>query len=294
MINPKQMKTLGLTLIILSTLGMLFSLTSIITIFAIKPGLQTATLGALDIFSATLETTNDGIGVIDSALYTSNSNLDVVYTSLETLGTTLMDVSTSLDTTATLVGDNFRNTIIETQVSLSSASSSAKIIDDTLGIIAKIPFIGADYKPEVPLHISLGNVADRLDELPDTLETMELNLSDSSGGLSDFAKDLSLLTENISNFSKDLTDAQDVLADYETTLVKAIDRTASLKQNLGKVFLGLSLFLSGMLLWLGVAQFTVLLQGLAFWRNDEKVVTLADLERENTQSTTHQVEKENS
>lgn len=278
--NPPRLRRFGRVLIVLASLGLLFSLVGAISIWIIRPRLQLGLGQTLDLFQATLTTTEDGILVLNSALENSHSNLDLIEGSLDELGTTMLNVSTSLDTSATLVGDDLRQTIIETQVALSSAADSAKFIDDTLAFIAALPFVGADYQPEAPLHIGLEQVASSLDEIPDSLETLEGNLSDTAAGLEAFSTDLATLSENMTAFSADLDDAQTTLQDYDSIVQQALEKLERLEDNLSKYLIFICIFLSGMLLWLGVAQVNVLLQGLAFVNNELQAVNPADLTRE--------------
>ena len=278
--NPPRLRKLGALLIIMAALGILFSLSGFLATWIIKPKAQRALLDSIQIFESTLKTTDTGIQVLDQSIDNAKSDIVTLQDSLDELGTTLNDVSTSLDTSATLIGDDLQLTVINTQVALSSAATSAKIIDDTLAFLAAIPLLGADYQPEVPLHISLEQVAEGLDDVPETLETLEGNLKATSSGLDSFSDDLSTISQDMDSFSSDLGEIQSTLDDYAAILEQALEKIDLLQERLpGNILLG-CIFLSGVLLWLGVAQASVLMQGLAL-RNDElEVVNLADLTRE--------------
>lgn len=278
--NPPRLQKLGLLLIILAGSGMVFSLVGITAAWIIRPNLQDGILDVIDILKGSLVTTDEGIQVLDQSIENAKSDVIILQDSLDELGTTLNDVSTSLETSAALIGNDLRLTVINTQIALSSAATSAKIIDDTLAFLAAIPIIGADYEPDVPLHISLEQIADDMDDVPDTLVTLEGNLNDTSASLSSFSEDLSTLSGDIDNISSDLGAIQNTLGDYGEILDKALDKINSLQNRLpGLILLG-CIFLSGVLLWLGVAQAGVLMQGLALLNNELEVVNLADLTRE--------------
>ena len=278
--NPPRIRKMGLLFIVLASLGLLFSLTGITAIWIIRPKLKTGLSGFIDIVEVTLKTTDTGIQVLDQSIDGAKSNLNILQDSLDELSSTLGEISTSLDITAALIGDDLQLTVSNTQTALTSAATTAEIIDDTLRFIAAIPILGADYQPEVPLHVSLNQIADGMDDVPATLETLEVGLLDTSESLETFSDDLTELSEEMDDFSSDLGGIQDTLDDYAVIVDRALLKIDSFQTHLpGYLLLG-CIFLSGMLLWLGVAQVNVLLQGLAL-RNDEmKVVNLADLTRE--------------
>jgi methyl-accepting chemotaxis protein len=278
--NPIRIRKLGLLLIILAVSGMIFSLISITAVWIVRPAIKSGALEIINILDSTLKTTDSGLGVLDQSIENAKSDLVTLQDSLEELGTTLDDVSATMDTSADLIGNDLQLTVINTQVALSSAATSAEVIDDTLAFLAAIPIIGADYEPEVPLHVSLQQIADGMEDVPATLVTLEGNLSDTSSSLNSFSDNLTKVIKDLDSLSSDLSEAQDTLADYGEIVSSTLEKTATLQKRLpGLILLG-CFFLSGVLLWLGIAQVNVLMQGLAF-RNDEmKVVNLADLSRD--------------
>ncbi len=278
--NTPRIRKLGLLLIGLAASGMLFSLVGFAAVWIIRPNIQSGLVETVGIIDSTLKTTANGLQVLDQSIENIKSDVVTLQGSLDELGTTLIDVSTSLDTSAALIGNDLQITVINTQIALSSAATSAKVIDDTLAFLAAIPIIGADYKPDVPLHISLEQIADDMDDVPGTLVTLEGNLNDTSSGLSSFSEDLSTLSEDMDSILSDLNDAQNTLGSYGDIVDTALEKITSLQTRLpGLILLG-CIFLSGVLLWLGVAQASVLMQGLALRNNELEVVNLADLTRE--------------
>jgi len=276
---PPSQRTLGKTLVILSVLGILFSLSGIAGLWITKPRLQAGLMEFVEILDNTLYTTSNGVKLLHDTLSQSQTDLEEVSLSLGTLRSTLESVTASLDISATLVGDDIRLTIIQTQIALSSAASGAKIIDDTLSLIDRIPFVEIDYRPQVPLHISLEQVAGSLEEIPTALESLERTLKDTSTGLSLLSEDLVELSTDIASLSDDLGDAGEVLEEYALITQTALEKIETLRSKLPWNLSLISIFFTGMLLWLGIAQVNGILQGLTFWRGEQEVVNLADLSR---------------
>jgi len=279
--KPKfSYQTLGKILVVLSSLGLLFSIAGIIFCWVVKPGLQRSLLEISGSIEDTLSNTDQGLIVLDSALDNVNSNLEIIVSTFENLDGTINGISTSLDSSAVLVGDDLRQTLLETQIALSSAATSAELIDKTLSIIAAIPFLGAKYQPAVPLHTSLETVAVSMDDIPKSLETMELSLSDTSEGLVLLNDNLSKLSDDLAKFETDLADAQDILVKYRRIITNTESQLSNFNENLPRNLTLIILFISGTLFSLAIAQCITLFQGIAFIEGEKQVVNLADITRE--------------
>jgi hypothetical protein len=273
-------RTLGILLIILASIGLLISLAGISVSWIVKPSLQRNLLTLVDSLQLTLTNTGEGLVVLDLALDNVKDNLGIIVSTMENLDGTFNGVSSSLETSADLVGDDLRLTIIETQIALSSASSSAELIDDTLSVISRIPFIGANYQPEVPLHTSLDSVAESMDGIPESLEMMEGNLTDTADGLIILNDNLLELSEELTKFDTDLEDTQNVLEEYQSIIDSSEEQLLKFRNNLPRNLTLLSIFISGTLFSLAVAQCIALFQGIAFIEGEKQVVNLADIKRE--------------
>ncbi len=278
--KPSRFRLLGLSLIIISAVGLLFSLAGIITTWVIEPGLNQSLGKLLASFSMALTTTENGLTVLDDALQDSLTNLEFVVLSLDDLGATVEDLSTSLESSGELIGDDLRLTILNTQTALSSAATSAVLIDNTVKSIARLPIIGADYEPDVPLHTSLEQVAGSLEGVPKSLEEIEQNLDDTAAGLDAFQLDLATLGENIVGMDGDLRNAQKVVKDYQELLSNVEQKTDELHRHLSTYMIITGLTLSGIFFCLGVALVNVLLQGITYWQGEQHVVNLADIQRD--------------
>jgi methyl-accepting chemotaxis protein len=278
--KPIPYKSLGKLMMILAVAGMIFSLIGIAGIWILRPVFMNSITTTLDLFHSTLLTTSDAVEVLSGVIDNSKDDLALIQSSLDSLSTSIDSISISLDTSSALIGDDLRLTVIETQVALSSAATSAEIIDDTLAFLASIPLLGADYQPEVPLHISLAQVAASLDDVPDSLESLESNLNTTSSDLKSFSDDLTLFSDNLGMFNEDLSDTRSILDEYDSVVSNALTRLETLQSRLGGYSIFISLVLSGVLLWLGVAQFNVYLRGYDYVHHEEKIVSLSDLTRE--------------
>jgi methyl-accepting chemotaxis protein len=274
--NSQSTRTIGFWFTILACLGLLVSVAGITATWLIRPRLSESILRIIDSLEETLLISRDGLQIMNGTIEDAVENLTIIETTLENLESTIDNITGSLESSAALIGDELPMTMIDTQIALSSAATSAKLIDDTLSIIAMVPFIGANYQPDVPLSTSLTQVSVSLSEIPDALKTIETDLMDTSEGISAMNQDLSELSGNMSNFEKDLEDAQRVLMDYDTLFTEILDQTNTIHKNLPKSLFLLSLFITGILFSISIIQTLFLLQGLFYLKGDPVSITHTD------------------
>jgi hypothetical protein len=278
--NPLKMRKIGYVLAGFAVLGMLFSLLSIGGIWILRPGLTKSASNLVGMTHETLMTTQTAVGFLSGSVSQVNEDLALIQSSLDSLESSMASMADSLATSANLIGDDLSLTLSEVQTAVSSASTSAEFIDNTLAFIASIPLIGADYQPDTPLHISLGKIADDLGDIPESLTSLESSLNSASTDLQSFSDDLAVLSDDLDIVLEDLSGSQDILAEYNSILSEAIQKVNGVETRLKLYSLLTSMFLTGMLLWLGISQFGVYLQALDYIHFDDKIVSLSDLDRE--------------
>ncbi len=279
--NKLGLRTIGVFFIITSVTGLIFSTLGIGFLWVVRPRVNTAIVEFIDTINLTLNNTNKSLTILDDVIELTKVNIGTLETAVDNLDGTIISLSDSLDTTSVLIGDDLRQTVLESQTALSSAATSAEIIDNTLFFLASVPFIGADYQPEVPLHTSLGNVANNLEEIPESLESMEQTLGEAADGLDTLNIDLNTLVEDIQGFEQDLDEAQTVLGEYNDILVQTQAQTSTLRENIGIYLVFIWVFITGILLWLSITQLNILMQGREYLHGEQKVVNLADIQRDN-------------
>jgi methyl-accepting chemotaxis protein len=276
---------LGRLFIIFSIIGILFSIAGIGLIWYLRPKVENTLSGVLVTLNETMVNTDASLLIMSNVIEITKTNVVTLEATIGDLDSTLASISDSLDTTATLIGDDVRLTIITTQTALSSAAESSKLIDNFLLILASIPFIGADYQPDVPLHISLEQVSSNLDDIPQSLEAMEQTLSDAASGLDILNENMTRVSEDIRALETDLTDANKSIKEYRQIIKQVKEKTISLQENLGRYLIIMSVIFSLLLLFLGIAQISLFLEGWRYTHDEIKVVNLADIQREKQEDT---------
>lgn len=205
----------GRILICFAYFGILFSLFGIATTWYYRIGIEKAVNGVIDSLDQILINTNDGLLFIDSTLDVASGNLEIISSTLDNLIITLDNISDSLDASADLIGGDLRETILDTQVAVNSASQSAGLVDNTLRFIAAIPLLGADYRPDVPLSTSLAQVSESLTDVPEAFLEIEQFIRETEGGMDNFQSYINALSKDTQNFDDTLIKSQALLTEYE-------------------------------------------------------------------------------
>ena len=270
---------LGTLLIFIALVGVIFSISGMGITWYYRPRIQEAVFTIIDSLDQIMANTNEGLVVLDTALEGAAGNLDVISSSLENLSTTLDNISVSLESSADLIGGDLRITIIDTQTALTSAASSAGLVDNTLRFIASIPLLGADYRPEVPLSTSLGQVSESLGDVPDAFLEIEQDIRETQVGMDALQTDITLLAEDIRDYEQDLFEARQVLTQYELIFTDVREQLSDLREHTSNFLLIASILISGAFFLLGIAQINTLKLGKDYRNGESVTVTLSELQQ---------------
>jgi hypothetical protein len=256
-------KTLTFLVVILSSLGILLSIFLLIQVWRFRQPLTNQLQVQLDQFSGTLHTTDDALTIIDQLVenvYTSTIFLDDTTTALSL---TLENTNQVIDSAGIFIGDNLISTITNTQAALDSAQASARVIDNILTAISRIPLIGINYNPEIPLNVALGDVSSSLDPLPEILTSFQADLKTTNTNLSEFTGQITTLDQNIASLSKNMEQAHVTISDYRNQLASLISLADHAKVNLQAWMTAFAWALTTIILWLLITQLAVLFQSLS-------------------------------
>lgn len=277
--NPGK-QGLGTIFIIIAIVGIIFSILGIALTWYYKPRVEATIFVVVDSFDQILDNTEAGLIVLDSTLESAIDNLDTMSVTLLNLNTTIDSISDSLVSSADLIGGDLRVTMIDTQIALSSAATSAEIVDNTLRFIAAIPLLGADYRPDVPLSISLESVSESLNDIPEAFLDIEQYIRETDDGMIGLKADVSELAIEIGNYEEDLHEAQSVISEYDLIIADLREQLSNIRQYTSSFLLITSILSTGGFFFLAIAQLNTLQQGIDYRKGERVTVKLAELQRD--------------
>jgi hypothetical protein len=260
--HPFLKRVIGITLIIAAILGLLFSAVGIAAVWVIEPRIEAGLNRALVIGGSVLDTSAEALTIADKTLSTTVSSMDSLKGAVESAAKTFDQISPLADTLTKLSKDTLPGTLKAAQTSLNSAADSAKVIDNVLAALSSLPFVPKDlYNPTVPLHTSLGNVANSLNDYLASLETTQKSLADATGNLSGIEAQLNGMASQIGNIGASMKDAQGVVLKYQALIKTTQERVNWLKLHLNTILIILAIITTLILLWAMVVQLALFVQG---------------------------------
>lgn len=260
--KPIIARIAGTTLIFTAILGVILSAGGMILIGIYSARLNANLTGALSGFSDTLVVTRDGLDLSLAVLTEANTALNALMLTMDAVDASLQASKPTMDELSDLLGTDLPETIKSTQDSLASAQTSAKNIDAILTGLSKFPFLGSlVYNPEIPLNETLGDISESLDGIPTTLATAQRSLDRASKNFESVTLELDNISSSVDEIGSSTDEAQVVIGNYQDVVSRLQSRVAGMQTSLPRTLRWITLVLVIVLVWLGLAQIGLLVQG---------------------------------
>ena len=173
------------------------------------------------------------------------------YNTLDGLQTSSGKLPQLLDNVGSFLGNDFVSIAVDGKKSLESAASGARIIDDTLSFLSRIPFLNVKYNPKQTLEQGLRQLADNFSAIPPGLEQIEQELQSATKNLESFSEFMQGINSSLGNIENKITGLRSLTSDLrlrldtlETNLKQTVSNT---QRNLTILLIILILLI---LLWL--------------------------------------------
>ncbi len=246
--------------------GIILSLFGLLTLWTVKPKVTAAITDATQLVTQTLDATDGMLTVTSGSLDKAATDLTLMHTILTDTSDTIGQSTLMVDETAKLMGESMPQFVKNTQDALTSTQTTAKFVDDTLGAISSIPFIGgsltSQYTPTVPLSQSIGQVKASLDPLNDSFSKLKSDLQVTSASMATVKSEVSSLSDQVKNIEASLKDAQTKVKEYQQLLANAHNRFDALQKRLPAWLDGMYIAISALLAWIAVSQLGAFLQAV--------------------------------
>ncbi len=271
-------KIIGIVMVVIAVFGFLLSGFLLYQVWHFRQPVINGFESGLDHASSLLQTTDEGLAVIDqvvSNVYTSTLYLN---DAMNALDQTMQSTTSFMDSAGNFVGEDLINTITNTQTALNSAQASAAVIDNILSSISKVPFIGINYDPKTPLNTALGEVTSSLDPVQKSLKDFQTNLTDAQSNMQVMSETLSGLEKKIVTINQNLSQAQATIDNYRSEVNSIKVSLANARANIATWVTAIAGIMTLIILLVVVLQIGLLLQG----------ITLIAPERRNEENSTDQ------
>jgi hypothetical protein len=262
----------GFLLVMAAVAGFVFSVIGLIEIWRYRSAVTQAGIDNLALVDRALNTTQDGLTIVGQLVQTITVDVASLQTTTQALGLAIHATNPMLDSLSSLTSKDFPAAVDATQISLTSAQSSALLIDNVLAALTSIPFLPvAAYKPDVPLHTSLAEVSTSLNSLTPSLATINTSLVDGKTNLGVVEVELNKISETTQGISTTLGSAQTVIDQYKAVTTQLKARVEATQLVAPAWMTTITWILSFVLGWLLIAQLGLGAQGLAMLRGRREV-----------------------
>jgi len=260
--KPFYARIAGTTLIITAILGVVLSAGGMIVTGIYSARLTANLTEALSGVSDTLVITSESLDLSMGVLTEASTALDALVLTMEAVDASLEASKPTMDELSSLLGTDLPETIKSTQDSLASAQTSAKNIDAILTTLSKFPFLGSlVYNPDIPLNVTLGEISDSLDGFPTSLSTAQRSLDRASKNFESISGELDNISASADEIGSSTEEAKLVIKDYQEVVSRLQSRVAGMQTSLPRTLNWVKLVLVILLIWLGLAQIGLILQG---------------------------------
>lgn len=255
-------RILGILMMIAAGTGIIFSLIGQIEIWRYRPAVTKTMVDNLALVDQTLNTTQDVLNLVGEVVQTTTAEVVALHGTTNTLSLAIQDTNPMFDSLIGLTGKDLPTAVSATQTSLTSAQSSALLIDDVLTALTSIPFLPvAAYKPEVPLHTALAQVSASLNTLNPSLVTINTSLVDGKANLGVLKTELTNISETTQGINRTLGNTQTVIDQYKLVTTQLKGNVKAAQRAAPGWILAITCTLSFMLGWLLIAQLGLGMQG---------------------------------
>ena len=255
-------KLLSILIICLTALGILISLFVLVEVWHYRLPVTRKLQSSVDQFSSVLQISDDGLVVIDQVVKNVYTSTVYLNDATNAFSQTIQSTSLFMDSAGVFVGENLLSTITNTQTALGSAQASAKVIDNILGTLSKIPLIGITYNPVVPLNQALGDVSTSLDPLQSTLKYFQNDLITTRTSMQAFSIQISGLNQNIQTIQENLVQAELTIYEYQAQITIAQNMLRNAKVNLPSWTNILAWVITLLILLVVFIQISIMLQAI--------------------------------
>lgn len=255
-------RTIGILLVITSIVSVLISLFFLVQIWRLRQPLTTRLVDNLNLLYATTVTTEDSLQLIEGTLTRLLDSTATLQDTTISVAQSIHDTGLLAGSFATIIGDDFPETIADTQTALESAQSSAVVIDNVLTALASIPLIGIDYDPPLPLNLALGQVSDSLTSMPSTLEQVQGDLDNAHTNLIELEEHVININQHIQLITDNLLQAQDTIDEYQEEIGQIKPRLDHSRSAAHGWILSAAWGLTFIIIWLMISQLGLVLQGI--------------------------------
>ena len=260
--KPWVKKLGGGVLAVVSIASLVFSLYCLVQVWRLQQTLTDQLQSGLELTGAVLETTDQGLVIVEGALTNASTNITGLETSATAAAQSIHDTTLMVDSFSTLFGEDLPQVITNTRTALDNAQVGANTIDGVLFALSNVPLIGIDYQPTTSLGASLNDVSVSLSAIPASLSGIQESLDNTNASLLTLETQVIEVSQNMALISENIDQAQTVVDQYQVQVAAARGMVSAGQEALPQTMRTAAWVLTFIIIWLAISQAGMLFQGI--------------------------------
>lgn len=259
-------KVLGVVMLLIALIGLGISAFGIVTSRQLFEDIALRLDNTLGLTAESLDTVTD-------TLLLTKTTVSQVESSLETVGETAVELSETINNTqplmdqiTTVATEELPDSLVAVQESIPDIAVAAGAIDDTLRLLDSfevdrqifgVPIrfdLGVDYQPDVALDVTVNQLGQSLEGVPDSLRGLEVNMSAVNQNLNNIGANVLTISEDLERINQSVGEVEPLIDDYiqlvEETDLLIQEAQVSIAQLLDAVIL----ITTALFIWMGLNQ----------------------------------------
>lgn len=263
MIKKILRRIAGILIALIAGASLALTLIGMLKIWQLQVPVQQRILNDLAMISTTLETTDQGLIVIQQALENTNANINGLDETILEMAQAVHNTDPLLEALQSLIKENIPETITATQTSLKSAQKSAALIEGFLVAISKIPFFpGGPYEPEIPLNVALADISLDLELIRQPMKDISKSLDTNRQDIADLEAAMIQTTSDLEKIQTSIEDALKTLETYQQHSEEFQAELSAIKEKLPGWISTLAVGIIFIGCWLVILQILILVRGI--------------------------------
>ena len=268
-------KILSVFVMIAGILGVILSLAGLVGIWMAKPSVEIYTISTIDTLQGSIKTSQTVMEITAEALGATVNSVDALSEMLVTTASTVEDTKPAIDQVDTVMATTLPATLKSTTDSLASAQEAARVLENTIQSLENFRFLlsstpllgdiagdpGEGYNPEKSLAVTLGELADNLEELPEVFVGISESLSSTDKNMENIQGNLITMSTSVKFISSSLSEYESMVIQSKSSMDDVKTMLSNIQNNLETILTWVAIVMSLFFGWLLAAQVVILSQG---------------------------------
>jgi ABC-type transporter Mla subunit MlaD len=235
-------------------------------VWQLRQAVNTQISASVQLAQDSLTTTDNTLVVLDRQVEAVSSVATQVGAAANTTTQVIDATNQSLQSALHLLRSEMPATLDGAHAAVVSAQSAASLIDTTLAAIPFIPGLANAYNPPVPLHDSLGNLAQSLDQLPALTKSLADDLASADAALPEARRNATSVAQTLEKNPLEASQLHQNIAQYRDQVARLRQEVADVQAKADQWLTWIAIAVTFIVVWIAVFHAAIVYAALRWLR----------------------------